>query len=256
MGQRFSFDAARYWAQRLAATPGLVGTGTSGLPDAWQRWLYRSKREVHLGLLARNQVRLADRRVLDFGCGTGYFEDVWHHAGARELMGIDLVPQLIAQLAIDHPDRQYLAVDLAREPRALDALPTYDLVTAIDVVYHVVEDRQLAIVLGALLDRVAPGGAFLFSDALRTATPAAHVRFRSLAWWRAMLATFDFSIVDREAVAIVNNRPSPLARIWPHLTGATQYYADVVARGLAPRLPITWINNWSILARRTASTSR
>jgi SAM-dependent methyltransferase len=240
------FDPARYWRDRLADHPGLTGTGTSMMPEAWQRWLYRSKERAYRELLAESGVAVRGRAVLDFGCGTGYFEDVWERAGAAAVAGVDIVPETIARLSQRHPARRYVCADLARDASPLDALGRFDVVTAIDVLYHVVDDAAAERVIAALLGALAPGGAFLFTDALVDERPDTHVAFRSLAWWTDCLARHGARVVARQPVAVLHNRPSVFARKWPQLTGAAQYYADAVLRRIAARRA----NNWAVIARR------
>lgn len=239
-------DAVAYWRDRLAAQPGLRGTGTSFLPDAWQQWLYRSKERAYAKLFSRNGVTVAGASILDFGCGTGYFEDLWARGGATEIAGIDIVPEAVAALSAAHPGRRYVCADLARDAEALDALPAYDIVTAIDVLYHVLHDSELETILSRVVAKLRPGGFFVFSDALVSSAPAPHVRFRGNAWWEATLAMLRLVEVDREPVAILHNRASILARVLPGPSGALQFYGD---RLLLPLMPER-ANNWAILCRR------
>ena len=245
-GERPPIDTAAYWRSRLSSNPGLRGTGTSYMPDAWQDWLYHAKERAYFPLLARNKVELAGASVLDFGCGTGYFEDVWQRAGANTIAGVDIVPETIERLGRAHPERQYVCADLAREIDVLAALGSFDLVTAIDVLYHVVTDEDLERVLDAILARMRPGGHFLFTDALVASSRDAHVRFRDAAWWTRAMADRGLRIVDREPVALLHNRPNALGRVFPSVVGAVQFYADaVLLRALPARA-----NNWALLATR------
>jgi 2-polyprenyl-6-hydroxyphenyl methylase/3-demethylubiquinone-9 3-methyltransferase len=124
------------------------------MPEAWQRWLYRAKERAYRKLLARQNVSLDGARVLDFGCGTGFFEDLWESAGAREVAGIDIVPDAIAALAAAHPGRRYVCADLATDPSPLASLGSFNVVTAIDVLYHVIDDDALGRILDALFARL------------------------------------------------------------------------------------------------------
>lgn len=245
-GSADRFDATSYWRHRIARHPGLVGTGTSFMPEAWQRSLYQAKERAYAALLGRQGVALAGARVLDFGCGTGYFEDVWAGEGAAHLAGIDVVEGSIERLARAHPDRRYLCVDLAETPEGARALGEFDLVTAIDVLYHVVDDAALARVIGALAERMAPGGWLLFTDALRDARPAPHVRFRSAERWASVLGAHGLAVVDREPVAVLHNRRTLIGKLAPATTGAVQLRADATLRRVTPWLA----NNWAVLASR------
>jgi 2-polyprenyl-3-methyl-5-hydroxy-6-metoxy-1,4-benzoquinol methylase len=240
------FDAARYWRDRLAANPGLRGTGTSFMPEAWQRWLYRAKERAYRKLLDRHHVSLDGARVLDFGCGTGFFEDLWERAGARDVAGIDIVPDAIATLAAAHPGRRYICADLATDASQLANLGSFSVVTAIDVLYHVVDDDALGRILDALFAHIAEAGVFVFSDALVDRRTAEHVCFRSAAWWERALSARGFRIRDREPVAVAHNRPNPIARHLPNAMGAAQFYADRLLKRLVPKRA----NNWAVVAGR------
>jgi SAM-dependent methyltransferase len=221
------------------------------MPAPWQRWLYRAKERAYRRLLDEQGVAVRGRRVLDFGCGAGYFEDVWERAGATTTVGVDVVPATIERLAAEHPRRSYVCADLSSAPEALDPLGDFDLVTAIDVVYHILDDERLERTLAALVKALRPAGHFLFTDALREHEPQSHVRFRSLAWWRRQLDTHGFSLVARRPVAVLHNRPSRAGKLAPALVGALAYHADSVLLRVAPSLA----NNWAVLARRVQTSS-
>ncbi len=225
---------------------GLQGIGTSGAPPRWQRWLYRGKRRAYLRLLRRSGVDLTGSRVLDFGCGTGYFEDLWESLGGTSIAGIDIVPEIIARLQADHPRRRYVCADLSKDASALPDLGRQDLITTIDVLYHIVDDEILIRTLRALCNVLRPGGAFLFTDALREQRTADNVRFRSLNQWLQILERLGLEYVDREPVFSVNNQVVRAALRFPGLVGCAQHLLDIPVLRLTP-----WAaNNWAILARR------
>jgi SAM-dependent methyltransferase len=235
-----------------AGRPGLEGTGTSGAPLRWQRWLYRGKRRAYLRLLRRSGVDLTASRVLDFGCGTGYFEDVWESLGGASVAGIDVVPENISRLAADHPGRRYICADLAKDASPHPALGLQDFITAIDVLYHIVDDEVLMRTLQALCGLLRPGGVFLFTDALREQRTANHVRFRSLNQWLQILEKLGMDYLDREPVFSVNNHVVRAALRFPGLVGCAQHLLDIPVLRLTP-----WAaNNWAILARRRIPQSR
>lgn len=244
--QGATFDTRHYWRERLRAHQGLQGTGTSLAPEAWQRWLYRGKERAYRRLLRRNGVGLRGKNVLDFGCGTGYFEDVWERWGAARADGIDFVPEVIEGLGRAHPERRYLAADLAEDAGALASFEPVFLLTAIDVLYHIVDDERLVATLKPLSGLLAQDGYFLFTDALAEQETGEHVRFRSLNQWRQILARLGLEVIDREPVFALNNRLHPWARRFPGMTGALQHLLDLPFLRTMPWLA----NNCAVLARR------
>jgi len=239
------FDARRYWQARLTAHLSLQGTGTSLAPEAWQRWLYRGKERAYRRLLRRNSIRLRGRKVLDFGCGTGYFEDVWEQWGAARADGIDFVPEVIETLARQHPWRRYLATDISECSAGLEQFDPVFLLTAIDVLYHIVDDQQLMSTLRPLVAQLDRDGYFLFTDALHEQNTAQHVRFRSLNQWRQILEKLGMEVLDKEPVFAFHNRLIRGVQRFPGITGALQYFFDLPVLRTMPWLA----NNWAVLAR-------
>ncbi len=244
-----SFNARQYWHSRLVAHLGLQGTGTSLAPEAWQRWLYRGKKRAYKRLFHRNRLILHGKRTLNFGCGTGYFEDVWEQWGAECADGIDFVPEVIETLARQHPWRRYLAADISECPASLEQFDPVFLLTAIDVLYHIVDDQRLMNTLRPLVARLARDGYFLFTDALREQKTAQHVRFRSLNQWRQILEKLGMEVLDTEPVFAFHNRLIRGVQRFPGTTGALQYFFDLPVLRTMPWLA----NNWAVLARWKAS---
>lgn len=245
-GMPRAFDAGSYWSLRHAQSGGLESTGTLGGPAPWQRWLYRGKSRAYLSLVRRNGVTVSGRRILDFGCGRGYFEALWARLGAAHLVGMELDPALVRELRAAHPKNTYLCGDLAEEPDLLRAQGPFDLVALIDVAYHLIDDNALDRVLRGLTGALTPGGWILLTDSLHDARPARHVRFRSLNHWIQLLQRCSVHVVDREPVFAVHNHLGHLTRLLPGFTGFLQYIADAPVRRLLP-----WAaNNWAVLGKK------
>jgi SAM-dependent methyltransferase len=241
-----AFNGAEYWRERLSVAPSLSGTGTNAIPQRWQRSLYRGKVRAYRRLLGRGGVSVGGKHVVDFGCGSGYFEDVWEGQGARRADGIDIVPSMIAELQQRHPHRRYVCGDLGAGTADVAPLGEPDLVTAIDVFYHIVDDDALVRTLRSLARLLAPGGTLLFTDALEERDTAPHVRFRSLNQWRQLLDHTGLALVDVEPVFALNNRQVRGVRRFPGTVGLLQHLADLPVLRTMPWLA----NNWAVLARR------
>lgn len=239
------FDAAQYWRERHRRLPGLGATGTLGPPLRWQHWLYRGKLRAYLRAYRAAGFTLNGRSVLDFGCGTGHFEDVWESLGAIHTAGIDLVEDVIRDLQVRYPHRTYLSGNLARDDALIARLGQFDLVTAIDVLYHIVDDGELERVVSGLARCLSVHGCLLFTDSLADHRPAAHVRFRSKQYWERLLSKHQLRIAHCEPVFVSQNRPSRLVRLAPSLAGAMAYWADSALTKLAPSLA----NNFAVLCR-------
>jgi len=245
-GDRETFDAPGYWRERLREHPGLSGTGSSLAPLAWQTWLYRGKERAYSRLLRRASLDVRGADVLDFGCGTGHFEDLWERLGAGATAGIDVVPETIERLRRAYPGRRYLCADLSSESADLALFGRPDLITALDVLYHIVDDDRLLAVLRKLVDLLPSGGHFLFTDALREQETSPHVRFRSFNQWMQILPAVSLAFADREPVFALNNHFGGAAIRLPGPAGALQHFFDPPILRTMPCLA----NNWAVLARK------
>src|SRR5579863_6268136 len=102
---------------------------------------------------------LRGRRVLDLGCGYGWFCRWARQAGAAEVLGIDVSEKMLARAVADTRDA---AVTYRRaDMESLDLpLQVFDLAYS-SLAIHYVEDlnRLMSQVFGSL----APGGCLVFS---------------------------------------------------------------------------------------------
>lgn len=188
-----SFDASSYWRERLASGERLAATGTRPFGPAYQRYLYRLKVAAIRRLLKPFRQQLQGARVLNVGCGWGYFEPVFAAMGARHVVGVDFVPETIDALRTSQPAFEYHCANVT-EPWS-EALQgkSFDLVTSIDVLYHVVDDHAFGRAIANLCAICRPdGGLLLWTDAPRREnnTDHPHCRYRSFLDYQPVFARY------------------------------------------------------------------
>jgi SAM-dependent methyltransferase len=104
-------------------------------------------------------VSLRDLRVLDLGCGLGYFAREARARGARQVVGVDLSDRMLceARAATDDPAITYVQASLeAFEPAAA----AFDLVVSSLALHYIADYAGLVRRVAACL---VPGGRFAFS---------------------------------------------------------------------------------------------
>ena len=174
------YDPAQYWSDRLDAGLGLRATGHWRYSERYNRWLYRAKGRALRRALAEVEPRF---RALDIGSGTGWVVEQLLAMGAT-VDGSDIAEPALRELGRRHPDITFfeLAIGADAVPRP-DA--TYDVVTAMDVLYHITDDGEWHSAVRELARVLRPGGRLVVTDALATAdvSPAPHVRFRTMGRW-------------------------------------------------------------------------
>lgn len=189
-----------FWEERYSRLD-LTRSGHRDLPEAYNRWLYRRKQYVLRRTLAQAGFAVRGQRVLEVGVGIGAYVDFWRRLGAREVCGTDLSATAVAELKRRHPDGHFERCDITA-PDVMADFGRFGLVTALDVLYHVVDDARLSQALINVAARLEPDGLFVFHDQFlhRPSVDRGYIRWRSLADWRQLLAQAGFEIVARRPI--------------------------------------------------------
>jgi SAM-dependent methyltransferase len=177
-----SYQPAEYWSRRLAEHFDLRGTGHLSYSPLYNRWVYRRKRRI-LGA-ALEDVAAVDP-ALDVGAGTGWAVHELLKLGA-DVEGCDLTDVAVARLGERFPGSAFFRCELGTDPLPRSEA-AYNLVTMLDVAYHITDDDRWARAVHEVARVLRPGGGLLVTDsfALEDSAPQPHVRFRSEATWKA-----------------------------------------------------------------------
>ena len=191
MGDRYRPE--EYWSERLNSNCNLRGTGHISYSAEYNAWLYRAKRRALL-----NAVKGMHRpfRALDVGSGIGWVVQELLECGA-EVEGCDIASVAVARLRQTFPDIEFFQATLGSSP-----LPrvdhSYDVITLLDVAYHITDDAMWRAGLTDLARLLQPNGRLVVSDGLGSdmRAPASHVRFRSRAEWEREAAAVGLSLLQ------------------------------------------------------------
>ncbi len=170
-----------YWTRRLESERSLRGTGHILYSEGYNRWLYRAKRRALRRALGD---AVAQTRALDAGCGSGWVVGQLTAMGAS-VDGFDIAAPAVERLRAQSEGGDFFQLALGEEPIPRpDA--SYDLVTALDVAYHVVDDQRWENAVAEMARVLRPGGRLMVTDSLGPVDrrASAHVRFRSAQRWR------------------------------------------------------------------------
>ena len=237
-----TFDTKRYWQERLKADDSLVGVGFSSLGHRYNGWIYRMRRDVFMDRAPKLGIDMANAHVLEIGPGTGFYIDLWHELGVRQVTGVDLAPVVVERLAARYPQHTFRQADVGAVDAPLEA-GAYDVVTAFDVMYHIVDEAMFEQALANVARSLKPGGLFMVADHFlhreqSNSRIAAHYLNRTLARYQEALARHGFEIVQRKPMFVLMNAPpdsrSRLRRAW-WLAGRRNGVAGRAARLRARR---------------------
>lgn len=203
-----TFDPRAYWDKRHTQRYGPESVGYQGLGVPYNVWMYRVRGHVVSREIRRARMELARSDVLDVGSGTGFYIDLWTRLRAKSVTGCDFSPYAVASLRERFPSQRFLELDITccDLPRELGQ---FDVVSAFDILYHIVDDRKYSQAFQNASSLVRPGGHFIFSEnflpgeRLSSETQVC----RSCAEITQLLADNGFEVLRRAPVFFLMNRP-------------------------------------------------
>jgi SAM-dependent methyltransferase len=170
----------------------------------------------------------AGGKVLDVGCGTGFFTRYYLERGCAQLTGVDIAPTSIERLSQRHPEAHFLLGDIGADP--IDG--TFDIVNAFDVLYHITDDARWEKAVGHLGHAVASQGVLLLTDTFADLPRLAeHNVMRPLSRYRDLLAAAGLEVQSLYPTHVLLNRELGPFRPLNRLPGLL-YAADRVLLGL------------------------
>jgi SAM-dependent methyltransferase len=232
-----------YWENRLRESFGLESVGYLGLGRRYNQWLYRVRRRVFLRKLGNLALDPGSARVLDVGSGTGFYIERWEELGIKRIVGSDITEVSVQALERRHPGHEFVQLDIGGDLGSLTGA-RFDVISAFDVLFHIVDDAHFMRALLNIHSMLEPGGWFVFSDNFlhRETVRTARQVSRSLGEIESALVGSGFEIVERAPMFALMNYPidsqSALARrVWQMLAGiisAHELIGFLVGAGLYP----------------------
>ena len=244
------FDAGTYWEDRLRSRLDLSGVGYQGLGRSYNGWMYRVRARVFRRLLAGSGVAVRNAAVADIGCGTGFYVDLWSQAGAARVDGLDITDTAVAALSVRRPGGRFVRADIGAELPP-DWAGCYDIVSAFDVLFHIVDDERWVRALHNLAALLKPGGTLFISDNyLRgPAIRERHHVSRRLDDYRTALAGAGLAVTERRPMFVIMNQPVDSPPI------AVRAVWAVVSRLVWRAEPLGWLVGASLYPFELALTA-
>jgi SAM-dependent methyltransferase len=225
-----------YWAKRLSNDCSLGTVGLLGAGVGWNQWLYAVRRAVLLKTVRRHGIAQPGMSVLELGAGSGFYVPVWERCGACRIVGVDLTEHSVRYLKHRHPRRAFLVQDIGVP---FDLNERFDVVTAFDVMFHILDDQSHQVALTNAARHVAPGGHLLVTDVRLRSTAlatAAHVRFRSLSAYGEIMPHVGMRLVSAVPVFVTMvSSVNPCGGIGRLTCGVTGRLCGAILRRLTGR---------------------
>ena len=193
-----AFDAATYWNKRYN-TIDSTKSGHIDLPVEYNAWLYRRKQDHVVKAIARVGGSLRAIRLLEVAAGSGAYMSFWKAQGIADYFGIDLSERSIDKLQRRFPQYKFLQRDLSESGLAQVVGAGYDCVSAMDVLYHVVEDEKFRAGLAQLASVLKTGGLLIIHEQFvhGPARDHGYLKWRSQCDYEVALGAAGFEILYR-----------------------------------------------------------
>ena len=107
-----SYRPQEFWEQRLSEQFDLRGTGETTMSAAYNRACYELRLDVLEAALTHAGVDPRGQRVLDVGCGSGFWTHYYLRRGAS-YTGLDIARTSIERLSARYPDAVFVQADVS-----------------------------------------------------------------------------------------------------------------------------------------------
>ncbi len=200
--QARAYDPETFWESRLRGRFDLASAGFRGIGRTFNEALYRQRVVVLRRAIRRFRLTVEGADVVELGPGTGFYIEHWRRWKVRSLVGLDITTVVPERLSAAFPEYRFAQADISERWPAADA--SADLVTAFDVMFHIVDDGRFAAAIAEAGRVLRPGGHLLVSDLfLHGETFRGHHQVsRTLEEYAAALSAAEIEILGRLPIFI------------------------------------------------------
>ena len=193
------YDAARYWEDRFRRRgPSLASVGDEGMNESEIGAAYAAQAGEIFAMLERAGIELAAARVLEIGCGNGYYAECLRERGVTRYQGLDITDAFFPLLRERFPGYAYTQADICTDQVA----GAFGVVLMIDVIEHIVTEAKFAAALANVDAMMARGAVLVLAPVASSGRRSLfYVRFWSEA--EVLRALPGFEVVERSGRAIL-----------------------------------------------------
>ncbi|OXU14952.1 class I SAM-dependent methyltransferase [Sedimentisphaera salicampi] len=124
------------------------------------RAMYEKARQTFLGFCKECGVDFSASKVLEIGCGTGFYTEIIRSQGCRQYTGIDISRVTIKQLRKKYRGCKFKTLDAAQGKLR----EKFDVIVMIDVTQHIVGEKKFASAMKNIDQMLTTGGVFIVTS--------------------------------------------------------------------------------------------
>ena len=138
-GKKNNYNANKYWHDRFGRHGlSFASVGDEGLSENENKRRYEINAALLLNILQDKKINFQDTRVLDIGCGIGYYTNCFHNLGIKNYMGIDVTNIFFANLSKIFFNYKFIKKDITKDK----ITGKYDIIIMINVIEHIVNKSK------------------------------------------------------------------------------------------------------------------
>ncbi|MDI6765235.1 MAG: ATP-binding cassette domain-containing protein [Bacteroidota bacterium] len=179
------YNLKEFWEKRLTDNFNLSGVGNISFDERYNEYLYHQRLTVLKKVLKKYKIILEGKKVLDVGCGIGYFTKFYLDRSAK-VTGLDIAPVVIDRLKKSIPSAEFIRADISSADGRLKKM--FDVIHSFNTIIHITDDEKFQTTLMHLCKMLKMGGYLFITDYFGKTdyAPAPHVKFRSLERYKMM----------------------------------------------------------------------
>lgn len=206
------FNQPEYWQSRISGELDLGVVGYRSLGKGYNQIIYQRRLEALNEIVSASSKPFNELKILEIGCGSGFYVEYWQSLGVRSLTGVDISPGSIELMKKLYPNYSFFVVDGTNSNALASLNGQFDIITIFDVIYHVIDDNKATKLLLNCASVLNNTGNILVTDCPGDTNYGfvKHVRYRSTSFYVESLNSVEHVILDR--MHLFNLLHPPLAR--------------------------------------------
>lgn len=184
------YNPEKYWEKRLKNNFNLIGVGNRRYSEEKNEEMYNVKKNIVTDLLKNRNIEIAGKRVLEIGCGVGYWTEYCKDIDCKDYVGIDISETAVKTLQEKYPMYTFISGDVAE----LTLDEKFDVVLMIDVTQHIVDDEKFTKSMEFVKRTLNEDGCFIVTSWLENkARDKYYERSRGIEYYTDIFTEYSFS---------------------------------------------------------------
>ncbi len=155
------YDPRQYWKRRHERFGlNVQGVGNCSLSEVENTKVYQQAMDVVLNYFQQIEFQLPGLRVLDVGCGNGYYTQMCYDQGVEDYTGVDITDTLFNSLRYRFSQYPFIKIDIGSKTLGR----VYDCIFMLDVTQHIVDDRKFSFAMNNIRTHLSERGVFLVTS--------------------------------------------------------------------------------------------